>query len=307
MDYINKKSVKVTDGLLEELQTLMNVKHRNLTKFFGACIKKNHVSALWEFCAKESLDHVVQHSQLRFDSMLKMSLISDVCSGLQYLHASPVHVHGDLRATNVHIDCRWVAKISNFGLKRFRKGETPVCEDRTGLNFYEDLYWTAPENLPQVLEGEPPKASQAADMYSLAVILKQILNKSSAYHVEMHTMTAKEIIYKVAEGCDLLDQSSNTRGKIKQLRLIYANKKVFRNKQKQGGNSERNVTQDKKLKTENTRHRYFRPHICEEFDEHQMLMMTLVPLVRRCWVQSPDERPSAKQLLKRVKKLNPFR
>ena len=44
--------------------------------------------------------------------------------GMAYLHASSVHYHGNLTSSNILIDNRWTCKLSDFGLKEFRAGES---------------------------------------------------------------------------------------------------------------------------------------------------------------------------------------
>lgn len=43
--------------------------------------------------------------------------------GLIYLQDSPLHFHGNLKASNCLVDSRWVVKLADFGLSEFKKGE----------------------------------------------------------------------------------------------------------------------------------------------------------------------------------------
>lgn len=56
--------------------------------------------------------------------------------GLNYLHGSELEVHGRLKTTNCVIDSRWVAKLTDYGLRRFKKGEK--SPEEVG----EDKYYT---------------------------------------------------------------------------------------------------------------------------------------------------------------------
>ena len=51
-----------------------------------------------------------------------------------------------------------------------------------------DLFWTAPENLRRVLRGERRHYTQPADIYSVGVVLKEILCKNTAYEEEVHML-----------------------------------------------------------------------------------------------------------------------
>ena len=51
-----------------------------------------------------------------------------------------------------------------------------------------ELFWTAPENLRRVLRGERRHYTQPADIYSVGVVLKEILCKNTAYEEEVHML-----------------------------------------------------------------------------------------------------------------------
>lgn len=43
--------------------------------------------------------------------------------GLNYIHNSPIRVHGNLKSSNVVIDSRWTCKLTDFGLFLFKEGQ----------------------------------------------------------------------------------------------------------------------------------------------------------------------------------------
>ena len=55
------------------------------------------------------------------------------------------------------------------------------------------MFWTAPESLRLLLKGDHYAPTQAADIFSTAIILKEILCKSEAFEEEIHVknMTPK--------------------------------------------------------------------------------------------------------------------
>ncbi|RUS73138.1 hypothetical protein EGW08_019100, partial [Elysia chlorotica] len=201
---INKKSIKEDKILLKEMQMMKSLKHTNLATFYGACTEAPHVSVMWEYCSKGSLQDVLNNSDIRLDALFQFSIAVDIATGLQYLHNSELGVHGNLKASNCVIDSRWVAKLTDFGLRRFRKGEKRD-EDASDDKHYSDLLWTAPEVLRAVLKSESHPRTKEADIYSLGIILKQVLCKNSAYSHELDAytplvmaITISEIVNKVA-------------------------------------------------------------------------------------------------------------
>ena len=54
---------------------------------------------------------------------LIMICSSNALQGMSALHASPIHVHGDLRSSKCLIDSRWVCKVSDYGLRLIKSGQ----------------------------------------------------------------------------------------------------------------------------------------------------------------------------------------
>jgi len=46
-----------------------------------------------------------------------------VLQGLEYIHKSPIHFHGNLRSTNCVVDSRWTCKLTDFGVPVIRELE----------------------------------------------------------------------------------------------------------------------------------------------------------------------------------------
>ena len=42
---------------------------------------------------------------------------------MNFLHNSPVQIHGNLKSSNVVIDSRWTCKVTDHGLFRFKEGQ----------------------------------------------------------------------------------------------------------------------------------------------------------------------------------------
>ena len=41
--------------------------------------------------------------------------------GLEYIHKSSVHYHGNLKSTNCVVDSRWTCKLTDFGVPKIRE------------------------------------------------------------------------------------------------------------------------------------------------------------------------------------------
>ncbi len=56
------------------------------------------------------------NDKLKLDSEFKMSLLSDITKGLEYIYRSPIYVHGRLTTNTSLVDSRMVVQLSEFGL-----------------------------------------------------------------------------------------------------------------------------------------------------------------------------------------------
>jgi len=94
--------------------------HENLVRFNGACVDGT-VAILSEFCAKGSLKDLLANTSLNLDWLFRYSLINDIISGMCYLHNSEHVYHGRLKSTNCLVDSRFCVKITDFGLRKFKR------------------------------------------------------------------------------------------------------------------------------------------------------------------------------------------
>ena len=70
-----------------------------------------------------SLSDLLQNESMVLEGKVLIEMLQDIASGLRFLHSSnPQIVHGDLKSSNVLVDDKFRAKISDFGLSR--KGQS---------------------------------------------------------------------------------------------------------------------------------------------------------------------------------------
>ncbi|KAK7475973.1 hypothetical protein BaRGS_00032792, partial [Batillaria attramentaria] len=160
---------------------LNTLRHGNLALFYGACVDPPHACVLWEYCAKGSVQDIIQNNDVRLDSMFQFSLAMDISAvRTSIIHGSELRIHGNLRSSNCLVDNRWTCKLSGFWTPESVEGEQQL-DNVDEASKFQKLFWTAPENLRRILKGERRQLSQPADVYSLAVVLKEILCKNSAF------------------------------------------------------------------------------------------------------------------------------
>uniref|UniRef100_A0ABM0MKT6 guanylate cyclase n=1 Tax=Saccoglossus kowalevskii TaxID=10224 RepID=A0ABM0MKT6_SACKO len=149
--HINTDKIDLSRRLLLELKHMRDLHHSNITSFVGACVDTPNICILMEYCSKGSLQ------------------------GLQYIHGSIVRCHGRLKSSNCVVDSRFVLKLTDFGLEKFRKEE--VEAEKTHA-CYTKMLWCSPEILRQ---NDSQQDSQKGDVYSFGIILQEIVLRTEPF------------------------------------------------------------------------------------------------------------------------------
>uniref|UniRef100_A0A0N4ZDR2 Guanylate cyclase n=1 Tax=Parastrongyloides trichosuri TaxID=131310 RepID=A0A0N4ZDR2_PARTI len=169
---------------MQQLRNLKLISHENLNKFIGFYYSGIDSITFWGFCARLSLIDIFYGDNKTFsiDSFFMHSLIKDTVEGLQVIHKSQIKIHGNLTSRNCLVDERWKLKLSDFGLEMFRKDQKKDPEY---------LLWTAPE----LLRGDVLEPNEKTDIYSLAIVMSDILNNNISFLNTGINGGADEIIY----------------------------------------------------------------------------------------------------------------
>ena len=102
---------------------MKNLQHNHIVTFIGACLEPTNNSCfiVTEYCPKGSLQDILENEEIKLDWMFRYSLMHDIIKGMSFLHASEMHVHGNLKSSNCVVDSRFVLKITDFGLHSLRQ------------------------------------------------------------------------------------------------------------------------------------------------------------------------------------------
>ncbi|XP_053305993.1 guanylate cyclase 2G-like [Spea bombifrons] len=181
-------------SVLQELRMMREIKHENLVTFFGVCTEPPHVCAVTQYCKKGSLKDVLQNNDIELDWIFKLSFSYDIVNGMAFLHNSPLHSHGNLKPTNCLVDSRMQVKLTGFGLWELHYGTD--LRDTTAKNVnYSELFWTAPELLR--LGIFPFQGTQKGDVYSFAIIMRELINNHDDGPFQELALDPEEIIKKI--------------------------------------------------------------------------------------------------------------
>ncbi|KAF8170301.1 kinase-like domain-containing protein, partial [Mycena galopus ATCC 62051] len=139
--------------------------HPNLLPFFGLYMLDNRLSLVSPWMDNGDLKHFLNNGLSDVD---RVSLITDVVMGLDYLHSKHV-VHGDLKTPNILVTPSGRACIADFGLS------TIVDELSLKMTFstHSGRAGTVRYQAPELLMNERP-IHFGSDVYAFACVSYEV-------------------------------------------------------------------------------------------------------------------------------------
>ncbi|RVW56398.1 putative LRR receptor-like serine/threonine-protein kinase [Vitis vinifera] len=158
-----------------EIELLSRVHHRNLVSLIGYCDEEVEQMLVYEFMPNGTLrDHLsAAKSKEPLSFAMRLSIALGSSKGILYLHteANPPIFHRDVKASNILLDSKFIAKVADFGLSRL----APV----------PDIEGSTPAHVSTVVKGTPGyldpeyflthKLTDKSDVYSLGVVFLELL------------------------------------------------------------------------------------------------------------------------------------
>lgn len=161
-----------------ERQILANLSHPNIVLLLDAgATADGRPFLVMEHIRGQPIDSYVSNHGL--DRRRRTEIFLEVCAAVQFAHQNLV-VHRDLKPGNVLVDAAGEPKLIDFGIAKLLQAEAPGPSTLTRLGGQPmtSLYAS-----PEQLLGEP--ITTATDVYSLGVILYELLAGASPYQGEL--------------------------------------------------------------------------------------------------------------------------
>ncbi|CAO3575968.1 unnamed protein product [Absidia cylindrospora] len=206
--HIGFNPVRAKDDIKGDLEILKQGRYHNLAEFVGICIEPHGTYIVEEYCRKGSLREILANPDINLTWIFQWSLMNDLLEGMRFIHRSKIETHGLLTSATCVITGRWELKIVGYGLTSLRQaqydpGVIAAIQKRhpgfsTIIPCQSTLLWMAPESVFQVTpELDITFPSKNADIYSIGVIMNEILTRTLPYSELQKGQQPSEIFQRI--------------------------------------------------------------------------------------------------------------
>eukprot|EP01018_Ginkgo_biloba_P012136 Gb_13308 [translate_table: standard] len=165
---IHYGSTQGTQQVINEVNVLSTVRHRNLVRLLGCCIEMGSPLLVYEFVPNGTLaEHLQRERGEGLNWLKRITVATETARAIAYLHSTitPPIYHRDVKSSNILLDYEFNAKVADFGLSRL------------GLTEGSHIS-TVPQGTPGYLDPEYHQnfhLSDKSDVYSFGVVLIEII------------------------------------------------------------------------------------------------------------------------------------
>jgi len=163
-----------------ERQILARLEHPNIARMFDGGTKDDgQPYFVMEYVDGLSITRYAAEHNLTLEDRIRLCL--PVCSAVAYAHRNFI-VHRDLKPGNILINAGGVPKLLDFGVSKLLQSDQPEAIEQDML--------TPDYASPEQILGGP--VTLASDVYSLGVVLYELLTHARPHRIERFTPQALE-------------------------------------------------------------------------------------------------------------------
>ncbi|XAR65535.1 Non-specific serine/threonine protein kinase [Bertholletia excelsa] len=162
---LSDRRIIAVDQFINEVTILSQINHRNIVKLLGCCLETVFPLLVYEFIPNGTLFQHIHYPNEEF--LLTWAVRIRIARALSYLHnvASIPIYHRDIKSSNILLDDKYRAKISDFGISRsIGIDQTHLTTIVKGTFGYFD---------PEYFQSG--KFTEGSDVYSFGVVTVELL------------------------------------------------------------------------------------------------------------------------------------